>query len=156
MITFHYPLLCHREYQLKQTKLFWCLWSISAGWMSAGMLLTFLWMSSNVHCNFIWEVGAHKVPLLIPNVMLGGGDFSRAEWLIDFGELAIIDCMQKAVNRDKLLLFAYTCRRLLCSSWDNAGNLSHNTDCGEEEKKALREQSTADRSSWGGEEVNLS
>lgn len=95
MITFHYPLLCHREYQLKQTKLFWCLWSISAGWMFAGMLLRFLWMSSNVHFDFIWEASTHKVPSLIPNFPSGGksplleAGRQSAGWSIDFGVLAV-------------------------------------------------------------------
>lgn len=100
MITFHYPLLCHREYQLKQTKLFWCLWSISVYlmlhiWMFAGMLLRFLWMSSNVHLNFIWEASTHKVPSLIPNFPSGGKSplleawRQSAGWSIDFGVLAV-------------------------------------------------------------------
>lgn len=134
MITFHYPLLCHREYQLKQTKLLWCLWSISASWMFAGMLLRFLWMSSNVHFNFIWEASAHKVPSLTPNLMFGGRFLSQklergerwvAYWFWRAG--SVIACAQKAVNQECSLLFAYTSRRLLCSSCANARvwNLAH-------------------------------
>lgn len=136
MITFHYPLLCHREYQLKQTKLFWCLWSISAGWMFAGTLLRFLWMSSNVHFNFIWEASTHKVPSLIPNLTSGGkiplpeawkGERRVAYWFWRAG--SVIACAQKAVNQEDSLFFAYTSGRLLCGSCANAGvwNLAHYT-----------------------------
>lgn len=111
MITFHYPLLCHREYQPKQTKLFWCLGSISAGWMFAGMLLRILWMSGNVHFYFIGEVHPHRAPLPIQNLLSQGGlkawtlkeRKSRvAYWLWRVG--SVIASAHKAVNQKRWLL----------------------------------------------------
>lgn len=136
MITFHYPLLCHREYQLKQTKLFWCLWSISAGSVLQECYLDFYeWAATSIsissgrwarirslHWVQIFNIG-RKIPL--PEAWKG--ERGVAYWFWRAG--SVIACAQKAVNQECSLLFAYTSGRLLCSSCANAGvwNLDHYT-----------------------------